>query len=111
SARWVKPLDVEALAEAARTHRLLVTIEENTGLGGFGAAVLECLHDLSLDNVPVLRLAVPDCFVTHGRMDVLLDEIGLTPEGVRGAVHGRLLDLPGAPMPETDASPRGRTPR
>lgn len=93
NARWVKPLDLEMLSEAARRHRLLVTVEENTGCGGFGAAVLEALSDLGIE-VPVLRLAAPDCFVTHGATEVLLREIGLDPEGVRGAVLGRLLDLP-----------------
>jgi deoxyxylulose-5-phosphate synthase len=42
--------------------------------------------------MPVLRLSIPDCFVTHGAMDKLLAEVGLTPEGVRDAVVGRLLD-------------------
>ncbi|MCX8006875.1 MAG: 1-deoxy-D-xylulose-5-phosphate synthase [Coriobacteriia bacterium] len=95
NARWVKPLDLEALSHAARNHRLLVTVEENTAAGGFGAAVLEALSDLAAPT-PVLRLAVPDCFVTHGATEVLLHEVGLDAEGIRGAVLGRLLDLPAA---------------
>ncbi|MCL4079135.1 1-deoxy-D-xylulose-5-phosphate synthase [Coriobacteriia bacterium Es71-Z0120] len=94
NARWVKPLDLEMISEVARGHRLVVTVEENTGCGGFGAAVLEALSDLAID-VPVLRLAAPDCFVTHGATELLLHEIGLDAEGVRGAVLGRLMDLPG----------------
>jgi len=94
NALWIKPLDLETLSRVAKTHRLAVTIEENTSCGGFGAAVLEALTDLAIDDVPVLRLAVPDCFVTHGATAKLLDEVGLTAEGVRGAVLGRLLDLP-----------------
>ncbi len=90
--RWVKPLDLEMISSAAMNHRLIVTIEENTGLGGFGAAVLESLSDLGF-GPPVLRLSVPDCFVTHGGMDKLLEEVGLTPAGIRGAVLGRLLDI------------------
>ncbi|HSK47977.1 MAG TPA: 1-deoxy-D-xylulose-5-phosphate synthase [Coriobacteriia bacterium] len=91
--RWVKPIDLEAVSDAAMTHRLLVTVEENTGVGGFGAAVCESLSDLNL-RPPILRLAVPDCFVTHGAMPKLLAEIGLTPEGVRAAVLGKLIDVP-----------------
>lgn len=94
NARWIKPLDLEMVARAATGHRLIVTVEENTGVGGFGSAVCEALSDLAID-APVLRLAVPDCFVTHGAMGTLLDEVGLTPEGVRGAVLGRLMDLGG----------------
>jgi 1-deoxy-D-xylulose-5-phosphate synthase len=91
--RWVKPLDLETVSWAAQ-HRLVVTIEENTGLGGLGAAVMESLSDLALEP-PLLHLAVPDCFVTFGATDKLLDEVGLTPSGVRDAVLGRLADLDG----------------
>ena len=90
--RWVKPLDTDAVAEAAKRHRLLVTVEENTSCGGFGAAVLETLSDAGLA-VQVLRLSVPDCFVTHGAMSTLLDDIGLTPEKVSIAVLDRLRGL------------------
>lgn len=89
--RWVKPMDLEAVLEAAACP-LVVTIEENTGLGGFGAGVLEALADLG-SAVPVLRLSVPDCFVTHGHTEQLLAEVGLTPEAVRQAVLGRLADV------------------
>lgn len=92
--RWVKPLDIETLSWAATAHRLVVTIEENTGLGGVGAAVLEVYSDLG-SGVPVLRLSVPDCFVTHGAMDKLLAEVGLNAEGIRSAVLGRLVSISG----------------
>jgi 1-deoxy-D-xylulose-5-phosphate synthase len=88
NARWVKPLDLEMVSWAAQ-HRLVVTVEENTGLGGLGAAVMESLSDLALDP-PVLHLSIPDCFVTFGATDKLLAEVGLTPEAVRDAVLGRL---------------------
>ena len=91
--RWVKPMDLEAVAAAAE-RSLVVTLEENTGVGGFGAGVLEALADLGAV-VPVLRLGIPDCFVTHGRMDRLFAEVGLTAESVRGAVLGRMLDIRG----------------
>lgn len=87
--RWIKPLDLEAVTWAAANHRLIVTIEENTARGGFGAAVLEAVADLGLA-APTLVLAIPDCFVTHGAMGKLLEEVGLTPEGVSAAILGRL---------------------
>ncbi|MCE5191713.1 MAG: 1-deoxy-D-xylulose-5-phosphate synthase [Actinomycetia bacterium] len=104
--RWLKPLDLEMVVWAAK-HSLIVTVEENTGLGGLGAAVLEALADLGLDT-PVLRLAVPDCFVTHGAMKKLLAEVGLTPEGVRGAILGRLLDVRTGSEEREDGRTSGR---
>ncbi len=89
--RWVKPLDLEAVSQAADRHSLVVTVEENTGVGGVGSAVLEALSDLG-SNAPVMRLAVPDCFVTHGAMGTLLAEVGLTAEGIRGAVLARFVE-------------------
>jgi 1-deoxy-D-xylulose-5-phosphate synthase len=87
--RWVKPLDLETVAWAAQRHDLVVTIEENTSIGGAGAAVLESLADMDM-TTSVMHLGVPDCFVTHGAMDRLLSDVRLTPEGVRDAVLGRL---------------------
>lgn len=109
--RWVKPMDLEMVSWAARSHRLVVTIEENTGMGGAGGAVLEALSDLDI-SVPVLRLSVPDCFVTHGAMDKLIAEVGLDPEGIRGAILGRMKALDGAaPTPAEDAASDASTSR
>jgi 1-deoxy-D-xylulose-5-phosphate synthase len=104
--RWVKPLDLETIAWAAQKHSLVVTIEENTVLGGVGSAVLEALSDMAIAS-PVMHLGVPDCFVTHGAMDRLLADVGLTPPAVRDAVIGRLDSLEPA-TPERDAAPQSR---
>jgi 1-deoxy-D-xylulose-5-phosphate synthase len=117
NARWVKPLDVETVSDLAATHRLLVIVEENTGCGGFGAGVLEALADRGEPARAVLRIAVPDCFVTHGATDVLLDEIGLTADGIRGAVLSRMVqveprgDTPPAEDTADDTAPSRRRPR
>jgi len=91
--RWLKPIDGVAILDAA-TRPLVVTLEENTGEGGFGAAVMEVLADAG-ETVPVLRIAVPDCFVTHGQTSMLLEEIGLTPEQVAVRVADRLAEITG----------------
>jgi len=107
--RWVKPIDLETIAWAASEHRLLVTIEENTGMGGMGGAVLEALSDLAVE-VPVLRLSIPDCFVTHGAMNKLIAEVGLDPDGIRGAVLGRLVGLDSDLVAQTKDRSDGATP-
>jgi 1-deoxy-D-xylulose-5-phosphate synthase len=89
--RWVKPLDRDAVRGAAE-RPLIVTLEENTGEGGFGGAVMELLADESI-TVPVMRIAIPDCFVTHGKTSILLEEVGLTPESVTDAILRRLAAL------------------
>jgi 1-deoxy-D-xylulose-5-phosphate synthase len=93
--RWVKPLDADAVRSAAECQ-LVVTVEENTREGGFGAAVLESLAEMGAA-VPVLNLGVPDCFVTHGAMKLLLADVGLTPEGVCESVLERLRDVADSP--------------
>jgi 1-deoxy-D-xylulose-5-phosphate synthase len=93
NARWVKPLDFEMVSWAASEHRLVVTVEENTSMGGFGGAVCEAMADLGL-LTPVLRMAIPDCFVTHGAMAKLLSDVGLTAESIAAAALGRLDDIP-----------------
>jgi 1-deoxy-D-xylulose-5-phosphate synthase len=90
NARFLKPLDTELVRQLARTHELLITIEDHAAIGGFGAAVLEALDD---DPVPVLRLGVPDRFVEHGKREILLQEVGLSPDAIADrvvAVAGRL---------------------
>ncbi len=106
--RWVKPIDLETVSWAAASHPLIVTIEENTGVGGMGAAVMESLSDLAI-TVPVLRLSIPDCFVTHGATDKLLAQAGLAPEGVRDAVLGRLAGLEPGKRAHDEPSSRRRT--
>jgi 1-deoxy-D-xylulose-5-phosphate synthase len=85
-ARFAKPLD-EALCERlAREQDLLVTIEENVLAGGFGSAVLEHLEDAfaeaPAERARVLRVGLPDRFVTHGKPALLRAEAGLTGEAV-----------------------------
>lgn len=92
-ARFIKPLDSELILAVAGTHRLLVTLEENALLGGFGSAVVELLADRGAA-VPTLRLGLPDRFVAHGTPDELLTGVGLDPLGVALAIEGRLKTLP-----------------
>ncbi len=87
--RFVKPLDVTLLEELARTHRLLVTIEENVVAGGAGAAVSEALAELDI-TVPVLHLGLPDRFIEHGEPARLLAACGLDAAGVIASVRRHL---------------------
>ena len=80
--RFVKPLDEELIRELARDHEHLVTVEENTILGGAGSGVLEVLEKQGLQR-PTLQLGLPDRFIDHGDPAKLLKDCGLDAEGIR----------------------------
>ncbi len=90
NARWVKPLDTALLLDHARTTRLIVTLEDNVAMGGFGSAVLEALSDAGVA-APVERIAWPDTFVGHGSsVDILRAAHGLDPETLFRRLAARL---------------------
>jgi len=96
-ARFAKPIDTSLAERLAREHELLVTIEENALPGGFGSAVLEHLEDAFAEGpgerARVLRIGLPDSYVTHGKPALLRAEVGLTGESVADRV---LSSLPSA---------------
>jgi 1-deoxy-D-xylulose-5-phosphate synthase len=96
-ARFAKPLDGELIERLAAEHDLIVTVEENVLPGGFGSGVLEHLADNDLLGATrVLRVGLPDRFVTHGKPALLREEVGLTPEAVADRVAQAVLEPSGA---------------
>ena len=93
-ARFAKPLDAELTEKLAADNELLVTIEENVLAGGFGSGVLEHLEDAYADRAAerarVLRIGLPDRYVTHGKPALLREEVGFTGEGVADRVLAAL---------------------
>ena len=87
--RFVKPLDDALVAELARSHDLLVTVEENVIKGGAGSAVLESLQQQGLE-VPVLQLGLPDRYVDHGDPALQLASCGLNRDGILASIRARL---------------------
>jgi 1-deoxy-D-xylulose-5-phosphate synthase len=76
--RWAKPVD-PALAAAAAQHRLVVTVEDNGTVGGFGDAVARLLREHDVD-VPVRTFGLPQRFLEHGERAEVLADAGLTPQ-------------------------------
>jgi 1-deoxy-D-xylulose-5-phosphate synthase len=87
--RFVKPLDADLAAELAKTHDLVVTVEENAVMGGAGSAVSEALASLGVVT-PVLRLGLPDRFVDHGDQAQLLASVGLDKTGIVASIRARI---------------------
>ena len=82
NARFAKPLDVELLEDLARTHEVVVTIEDHVLDGGFGSAVREAIGGM---DARLVHVGIPDRFIQHGRRDLLLAEAGVTPSAAAQA--------------------------
>ena len=80
--RWAKPLDIQTLQEVAQSHHRLVTLEDGTRMGGAGSAVLEALQDMKISK-EVLVLGFEDEFTEHGDPSVLMQQYGLTANGIQ----------------------------
>jgi 1-deoxy-D-xylulose-5-phosphate synthase len=90
-ARFAKPLDAGLLAQLAAEHELLVTVEEGVLMGGFGSAVWECLSEAG--SAPrILRVGLPDHYVTHGAPKLLHQEVGFTGERIAERIEAAVLD-------------------
>jgi 1-deoxy-D-xylulose-5-phosphate synthase len=91
--RFVKPLDEALVRELAASHELLVTIEENSVMGGAGSAVSEYLAASGILK-PILHLGLPDYYVEHAKPAQMLAECGLDAPGIEAAIRQRLATLP-----------------
>ncbi|MCG4454606.1 1-deoxy-D-xylulose-5-phosphate synthase [Pseudomonas sp. MMS21-TM103] len=90
--RFVKPLDEALLRELAASHELLVSIEENSIMGGAGSAVSEFLVSENILK-PMLHLGLPDYYVEHAKPSQMLAECGLDQAGIEVAVRQHLAIL------------------
>ena len=89
--RFLKPLDTALLDDIAARYRAIVTVEDGTIEGGFGSAVLEYLQDCrnsdtSMPMPPVVRLGIPDHFVTHGPVPQLQKDCRFDAESIKSAI-------------------------
>tara|TARA_B100000686_G_scaffold195664_1_gene202568 strand:+ start:476 stop:2326 length:1851 start_codon:yes stop_codon:yes gene_type:complete len=89
--RFVKPLDQSLILSLAKDHNLLVTIEENTVMGGAGSAVLEFLENKGI-TTSVLQLGLPDTFIDQGDPIQMLAECGRDKTGIIKAIKDRISD-------------------
>ena len=87
--RFVKPLDEEIIGDMAMKYQLLVTIEENSVMGGAGSAVNEFLL-ASNYQIPVLNLGLPDAFLEHGKVPQMLVDVGLDAASICDAIKKKL---------------------
>jgi 1-deoxy-D-xylulose-5-phosphate synthase len=82
---FLKPIDTEALHEACKSHRAIVTVEDGATTGGLGSAVAEFMAENGY-NLPLVRLGIPDRFIEHDSVSGLKKSLGFDSEGIEKAV-------------------------
>jgi 1-deoxy-D-xylulose-5-phosphate synthase len=90
--RFIKPLDINLIKKLAKSHDLIVTVEENALMGGAGAAVLEAMQSMNLTNA-TLCLGLPDIFIEHGVHETMLAQCGLDSAGIQKAIQQKLKQI------------------
>ncbi len=88
--RFIKPLDEELILDVARRCKVICTFEDHVLKHGFGASIIELLHDAGIDT-PVERIGWPDQFVEHGKVNILREKHGIS---ANAAVEKVLRHLP-----------------
>jgi 1-deoxy-D-xylulose-5-phosphate synthase len=91
--RWVKPVD-EAMAPLAERHRVVVTVEDNSRVGGVGSTIAQALRDAGVD-VPLRDFGIPPRFLDHATRAEVMAEIGLTAPDIARQVTGLVSRLDG----------------
>ncbi len=94
NARFVKPIDEQAIREACREHRLIVTMEENVASGGYGEKVRAYVDEIG-ESAQVLNIAIPDEYVEHGNVELLKREIGIDADSIVMKIMTRYVSMAG----------------
>lgn len=82
NARFIKPVDEKILHELMAEEMPILTIEEGILAGGFGSSILEFAEIHGYYNKQIVRKGIPDVFVEHGQVSILLEKLDLTVEGI-----------------------------
>ena len=90
--RFVKPMDEALLRETARTHDIVVTIEDNATKGGAGSGVNEFLLQENI-SIPILNIGIPDEYLEHAEREQQLELIGLDADGLVASIASFISQL------------------
>lgn len=101
NARFAKPMDTEMLDRLCKSHRLIVTMEENVLRGGLGMCVTRYIHE-HYPEIRVIQVALPDAYVEHGNVSLLREMLGIDSDSVIRRLEreylnpGKEHEMPGA---------------
>lgn len=90
--RFIKPMDNSAIKEMANKVKVICTFEDHVLHNGFGAAIIELLHEAGI-NTPVVRIGWPDEFVEHGNIPALREKHGISHENAMSLINEKLNSL------------------
>ena len=91
NARFVKPLDTDMIDRLCKTHKLIVTMEENVLRGGMGMCVTKYIHEKHPE-IRVIQIALPDAYVEHGNVSVLREMLGINSDSVIRRIESEFLN-------------------
>jgi 1-deoxy-D-xylulose-5-phosphate synthase len=101
-ARFAKPIDAALVRSLLERRIPVVTVEDHSIVGGFGAAVLETAQEMNLDASRVVRLGLPDSWIIQDSRSKQLAQAGIDQQGIARAIR-RAAELGSAPA--THAKP------
>ncbi len=104
--RWVLPVD-PAVVELAKTHRLVVSVEDSSRTGGVGTALAQAMRDAGV-TTPLRDYGIPRRFLEHAKRGELLDELGLTAQHLARDVAGLVAQFEEAAQPTVELDSPGR---
>lgn len=85
NARFIKPLDRELISSLVKKHNIIITMEDNVKIGGFGSLVNNLLLEFSY-NGKILNIGIPDIFIEHGKVEKLYDLCGMSVEKIVNSI-------------------------
>ncbi|WP_298651117.1 1-deoxy-D-xylulose-5-phosphate synthase [uncultured Proteiniphilum sp.] len=106
---FLKPIDEELLHKVARKFKYIITVEDGVVKGGFGSAVLEFLAENGYSDVHVLRIGIPDEFITHGSVSELQQITGIDEKGILEHITCMYNGIRGSYPPFTAVAPQDKS--
>lgn len=92
NARFIKPIDKELIRDLAKSHKVIITMEENSYIGGYGSEVIRFINDEKISAI-VKSYGIEDKFIQHGKRNILLDLCGLNSEKICEEISNIIKDL------------------
>ena len=92
NARFVKPIDEDAISQVEKEHSLLVTLEENVLSGGYGEKIADFVRSEKID-LELMQIALPDAYVEHGNVDLLKKELGMDEDSILKKIITRYISV------------------